>query len=196
MPASEDYIPLLRELLRDGRMHTKIGAVKAPEGEEHWEIIDGDVYVDVQLSPGREQVLCRLAAAGGMGAGLGFFAVPAVGTEVIVGIPDGDLEADCTILGILGGTTAPDGLSVTAAVIVIKQGGQLLVHDGTAADAVALVKKSEHVGHAHPFPAMKITLPNPPVAGDYAVSVVSPTPSPGNTGGAPNITGTTVLKGK
>jgi hypothetical protein len=74
----------------------------------------------------------------------------------------------------------------------VKAGATVLIHDGTAADAVPLTKKAEHVGHQHPLPKMQVVVTG---NGTFPVAIVTGD-SPGNTQGASSITGTTVLKAK
>lgn len=192
--SSEGYIPLLKRLLADGKVWTTVGVVKAPEGEEHYEITDDDVYVDVKLCSG-DQVLCRLGAMGAGGAGLGLWCIPAVGTEVAVLVPRGELEADPVIVAILASGQVPDGLDGSGTtVLVVKAGATVLVHDGDAGDAVRLAKHA----HTHPLPKMQVTVTdtgsgNPETC---TVSVATPTPSPGDVGEPPNGDGTDVLKAK
>jgi len=162
----------IKEALKDGRVWLSMGVVRLFDGETaHWEMIDGDILVDVELAPNGEPVFCRLGL-GTMGC-----VIPPVGAEVIVAIPAGDLEANPVILAYMG---IPDGVSETIMIIQAPPGGQVKIHDGDSGEAVALVKKSEFDNHTHPGTTLACT-----------GGTVS-----GATGGAAAVTGTTVLKGK
>lgn len=193
----------LRELGRDRRMWIKRGRVKKFEGEtSHADQSAQDVLIDVELQPSGEPVLCRLGAAAG-GVGWGIWAIPGEGTEVEVGIPDGELEMDPVILRILSSGQVPDGLTPQRIIIVAPAGGEVLVHDGTANQAVPLAKRSElqavvdifndHVHYAggaitdKPSTVPQIP-PNPSPPPDYLPPIGYST--------APSPAGTSVLKGK
>lgn len=185
----------LREALLDGKVWSGIGVVYVPDGEEkhYYFDADGDVFISVQLMPNGEPLDdCRLGSFGG-GAGIGFWVIPPVGTEVVLMIPQGEFEAGPVIVGTCSTGKVPDGLTETTAVIAIKQGGKILIHDGTANQAEPLVKKSEHDGHSHPLPPMfvMVGMAKVPVQVD-----APPAASPGDTKGAPAVTGTTVLGAK
>lgn len=112
----------VKSALRDGKAWTSLGVVRQFPGESsHFEIDGDDVLVDVELVPSNERVLCRLAAAGGGG----FWTVPAVGEEVAVLVPEGDIEADPIILGTF--STPPGDVAVDR--IIITRGEVKIVAD-------------------------------------------------------------------
>lgn len=136
------------EALADGKVWSGVGRVTRFTGEtSHFEILTGDaeniadVMVDVQIFPHGEAVACRLGMSGGV------WQIPAEGATVAVLVPQGDYECDPVIVGVVGYPRAADpavtGLAENTAVIVVPSGGQLLVHDGTGADAVPLALKSD-----------------------------------------------------
>lgn len=107
----------IKESLADGRVWVKLGIVAQLEGEtSHYELDGEDLLVDVELMPDRVPLLCRLGVAGG-GAGRGIWWVPQVGTEVLVAVIDGDLEADGVIVACLSTGAVPAGLDATTLVI-------------------------------------------------------------------------------
>jgi hypothetical protein len=183
---------VLREMLDDGKVHVQ-RALVVLEGPSHFEIVEGgaDVLVDVELQPSFVRCTARLGGLGG-GAGRGFWAIPPVGAEVIVLVPDGDLEAGPVIVGAESSGQVPDGLGPTTFVICAPAGGQLLVHDGTAGEAVALATMDDVTSvrdsldaavtvfnaHVHPAPG----------------GTTSATGTPQSGPGFPN--GTSVLKAK
>lgn len=170
----------MRELLRDRRTWVAHGVVEKPEGELHFEIADGDVMIEVRLADTGIPVTCRLAAT------CGIWRVPAVGTEVAVLIPKGEIDGDPVVIATL--EAAPDQIADGHTVIVVSSGKTLLVHDGDSGACEPLVRKSEFDGHKHALPII--------VAPNGNCTIGAPTPSPGDTGGAASVTGTRVLKSK
>lgn len=127
-------VTALRDALADGKVHVSL-AIVVLEGSSHFEVVEGaDVLVDVELQPSGVRCSARLA-------GNGVYAIPPVGAEVVVLVPDGELEAGPVIVARSG--EAPDGLGATTLVIVAPAGGQVLVHDGAAADAQTLALKAD-----------------------------------------------------
>lgn len=134
----------LREALADGKVHGAIGVVVVEDGA-HFEVVEGaEVIVHLELQPSGVRCSGRLS-------GMGLYAVPPVGAEVIVLVPDGELEAGAVIVGRTG--EAPDGLSSMTLVVVVPAGGELVVHDGAAADGKRLVTHDEFMKHGHPTAA-------------------------------------------
>lgn len=168
----------LRHVLRDGRQWAEIGLVVAPtDGSPYWRIEtddDGtevDILVELVLQPSQLQVTARLAS--------GIWTVPALGEECAVLIPAGRVDFMPIIVAILSSNAVPGGGQGPAPNTIVIARGQVLIHDG-AGGAEALVKKSEFVGHTHG--------PGTFVAGSNAVT--------GASGGADDVTGTTVLQAK
>jgi hypothetical protein len=99
----------IREVLQDSRVWIKLGIVTKFDGEtSHYELDGEDLLVDVELMPNREPVFCRMGTLGG-GQFLGVWAIPGVGTEVLVAVPDGDLEMDPVIIACLSSGVMPGG---------------------------------------------------------------------------------------
>jgi len=99
----------MRTALADGRVHSALGIVTT-DGASHYELVDGDLLVDVVLVPSETLITARMALAGGGGAGQGLWWVPDVGSEVALLIPDGELEAGALIVGVLSSAGVPDGI--------------------------------------------------------------------------------------
>lgn len=108
----------LRGLLKDRRLWAQLAVVAVPEGaSKQWELIEGDLLVDVETVPQGLELRCRLGAAAGA-IGMGLWRVPAVGTEVAVLVPDGDLGFSPLIVACLSSGGAPDRASDTRTVLV------------------------------------------------------------------------------
>lgn len=169
----------IKEALKDSRQWTAIGVVAKPEdGGPHYEIVgdNADVMVEVVLMPEHVRLQARLAG--------GMWIVPDVGDEVAVIIPSGEIDFMPVITCILShALPSSQGPAPQTIVIARGAGSQVLIHDG-AGGAEALVKKSEFDGHKHHAPVL--------VGASYGVTT-DPT---AQTGGAPSVTGTTVLKAK
>jgi hypothetical protein len=183
-PTKRVNLTAIKEALRDGRIWTKLGIVGTDDGN-HYSLSDGDLLIEVRLMPDGEEVTCRMAVAGG-GAGLGFWYIPAKGTEVVVAIPDGEIEAEPAIVGVLSTGSLPDGIA--EGTIVIAE-SQVLVHDGSGG-AVALALKSD-VNQLRNEVALHTHVTTAVTGGGGPVGVLSPPAGPFTP-----PAGTTVLKGK
>jgi hypothetical protein len=178
----------LRALLRDRRVWCAIGKVIDPDGNgQHFELVTNaggalvDITVEVELQPSLQDVTCRMSGFAGT-AGAGIWTVPAVGDEVIVAIPEGEIAFQPTIIGVLSTRNIPNGGGQgPAAARTIIVNGEVLVHDGSGG-AVALALKSD-VDNLADYITNTLTLP---VSGATAGPIAG---SP-----APSATGTTVLK--
>jgi hypothetical protein len=176
----------MRSLFKDRRVWTAIGIVTAPEGDEHWQIVQNDqgtsvdVIVEVVLQPSEEPCSCRLAA--------GIFDVPDEGDEVAVLVPDGELDFMPLIVCRLSTNNLPTAQGPQPGRIAIVR-GEVVVHDG-AGGAVSLALKSDVQAvrddlheHSHAFGSL--------VCSGGTVS--------GSTAAGPSVTeptGTSVLLGK
>lgn len=171
----------MRAALRDQRQWCEIALVVAPtDGSPHWRIeTDGsgnaiDVVVEVVTQPGLVPLTARLAS--------GIWQVPALGEEVVVVIPAGEISFAPVIVALLSSNSVPNtggqGPDPTRIVIVR---GSVLIHDG-AGGAEPLVRKSDFDGHTHPPGTF-----NAPGGGG---------PVTGVSGGAASVPGTSVLKAK
>jgi hypothetical protein len=138
----------LRNLVRDRRRWSAIGIVIVPEGESsHFDLDGEDLLVEVEIQPDGLDVSCRVGSAFG-GPGLGMWAVPPVGSEVLIALPDGRLDFQPTIVGVLSTGQLPQGVAEN--VTVIANGTVLITDGGDPSGAEPLIKKSEFDNHIHP----------------------------------------------
>lgn len=109
----------LREVLKDGRIWCQYGVVSRPDvSSSHWERTpEGDIMVHVETMPRGLELYCRLGAAAGA-VGMGAWRVPAVGTEVAVVVPDGEVSFQPMIVAILSSGGAPARVSDQRTVVV------------------------------------------------------------------------------
>lgn len=164
-----------RELMADGKCEAHLAIVVADEGTGlHFEI-DGEPLVEVQLMPDERRLTARLGDTGGV------WRIPPIGAEVVVVVADGELAAGAVIVARLD--NAPDGLAVDTIVVLAPAGGKVLIHDGTAAQAVALATKADVQAvrdalnnHAHTYVpgtgAATLTTFNPTVPAPAGTSVL------------------------
>lgn len=180
----------LREALADGKVHASLALV-VQEGASHFEVVEGaDVHVFVELQPSGVTCTARLA-------GSGIYSIPPVGAEVVVLVPDGEIEAGPVIVARTG--EAPGGLAPDTLVVVAPAGGRVLVHDGTAAEAKKLVTLDEfeaHVTWAQNHVHGEVVAPGSPPT--YALTTPpATTPPPSFTPDPPPTpSGTDVLRAK
>lgn len=182
----------MRSVLRDERSWVAVGKVVVPPGAaSHFEIVtDDDIRVDVVTQPGLHDLTCRLSAAMSI--------VPAVGEEVIVVIPEGEMSFMPVIIGVLStGSVPADQQPSPTRIAIVRQ--EVVIHDG-AGGAEELVKKGEFdafrawveqqfdvgTGHKHAVSGVVTT-----AITTFAVSGAAAPSIP-----VPQITGTTVLKAK
>jgi hypothetical protein len=188
-PAKRLPMAELRALFRDRRIWAALGIVVKPaEGasDQHWELHTDDagnvtdILVEVQLVPSKIEVTARL---GGYTAAYGIAMVPNVGDEVIVHVPDGEVDwmpvvvAPLSTGGVAGGNAGAQAPAPGRIVVV----GDVYVHDGSGG-AEPLVKKSEYDGHTHDPGTFTAPSGGGPVTG--------------LSGGADSVAGTTNLKAK
>lgn len=107
----------LANAIRDKRVWIDVGVVRLFDGEsKHYEIDGEDLLVDVELGAEAMPLFCRMASTmGGMGRGV--WSIPPIGTEVVVAVPIGDLDADPVIVGVLPSGALPEGLDEQTIVI-------------------------------------------------------------------------------
>lgn len=179
----------LRHLLRDRRMWTVLGVVTAPDdGGDHYEVHTNeagkvvDITVEVVTRPVQIDLTCRLK---GVGASAGVVSIPDVGDEVVVEIPDGEIDFMPSIVTVLhrAGVLEPGAQGPAPARVVICA-AEVMIHDGSGG-AEPLVRKSEFDGHTH-GPGSFTT----PSAGGGGGPVT------GTSSGAAAVDGTSVLLGK
>lgn len=119
----------MRQALLDHRFWTGVGLVYKPSGEAaHFEI-DDDIgcLVHVRLMPNEEPLLCRLGGLGEGGAN-GVWRVPPVDSEVAVLVPDGYLENDPILIGVLSSGSVPEELD--GETLVVKSPQIVIIADG------------------------------------------------------------------
>lgn len=113
----------LRELLKDSRLHCIRAKVWKPPGETtHWaaEKDSGGntfILVHVLTIPHAIDLTCRLGSqvAGG---GQGLWRIPDIGTEVAVENPDGALEFEPTIIGVMDSGNPPSRVGTNRTILV------------------------------------------------------------------------------
>lgn len=179
----------MRSLMRDQKLWCSVGRVFLPPGQaQHYAIEDGDIHIEVVLQPSLGDVTCRLAA--------GMWLVPAIGEEVVVVLPEGELSFMPTIIGILSTGVVPSAQQPSPTRIVIQR-DEVAIHDGTgganplptlASLQASIDKLNELVGkyklHVHNGGTLGGGLTGPPQAPNVAIT------------NADDAVGTTVLKGK
>lgn len=122
-----------RAALEDGKTWCALGTVAKREDGKSFELLQGsggtvDVLVEVDLKPHGEQITARLAMAG---PGVGFWYIPPVGTEVAVLLPEGELDNDPMIVGVLSTNAVPATLAADTAVLVVPANLQVVATNGT-----------------------------------------------------------------
>lgn len=136
----------MSEAVDDLKQHFETGIVRAEQGDTHFEIEDGSVWVDCVLVPTEAAVTCRLACAAGA-PGRGIWMVPAEGTEVCIAFPGGSMENGGIIIAVLSTANIPEGVDENQIVIVAPK---VLVYNTDSADAEPLPTLAEFKGHTHP----------------------------------------------
>lgn len=173
----------MRQLFKDNRLWVALATVAVEEGQQqHFEITDECVVVDVVLQPAQEPLRCRLTST--------VWRIPDVGDEVLIALPEGQREFLPVIVANLSSPPTTQGPATGNVVIV---GGQVIVHDGqgganplpTLAEHNALVAKFNDL--VTKFNALTL-----PVSGATA----GPTPPLQHETNASNANGTVVLLGK
>jgi len=112
----------LQKLMRDERAWVVRGTVWVPPGRSsHYRVIsEGElvrsVLIEVRTVPGNHDLTCELSTIAG-GANMGIWAVPPVGSQVVVALPDGSVSFTPTIVGVLA-YGAPDRISEDKTIIV------------------------------------------------------------------------------
>ena len=126
-----------------------LGIVLAAEdGGTHFELDDEDLMVEVELMPSQTQLTVRVGTVAGGGGG-GIWKVPPVGAEVLVAIPDGDIDFQPTICSWYSSGQLPSDIGENTLVVSCPPGGSVYIHDGSGG-VDQLVKKSAYEAHLHP----------------------------------------------
>lgn len=144
-----EFVKTLEDLGFSRGFFSCLGIVQAAQdGGVHFDLDTEDMTVEVQLMPSEVILTARVGTvAGGFGAGI--WLPPPVGAEVLVAIPDGDLEFQPTIASWYSSGKLPEDIGATTLVIACPPGGKIFVHDGTGSvDQVVL--KSAYEAHVHP----------------------------------------------
>ncbi len=142
----------LKALLADTRCWACAALVVVPDGlSSHYEMVteDGklvDIMVEVETVPDQQDLTCRLASVSG-GTNAGIWTIPPVGAEVIVLIPNAQIDFMPTIVAILPTGEIPD--DVAPGVTVIANSSKVIIHDGNGG-AEPLITKSQFDAHKHP----------------------------------------------
>jgi hypothetical protein len=219
----------IKHALREGRAWTALGTTYKPDdAEDYWRIVprsvdeggggpatvgpgdDGppgfDLIVEVELHPSGEIVSARVPA--------GVWDIPDLGDEVIVAIPDGEIDFHPSIVCRLASGTVPGAQGPAPGRIVIVR-NEVFVHGGEGG-AVALALKSDvvnvdnkYANHIHldgsglptsgPLATVEPNDPNPASPPPFLDPLGAPTTAPFHEGDAlepAEIVGTTVLKAK
>jgi len=134
------------DALDDMKRHFETGVVRAEQGDSHFSIEDGSVWVDCVIMPDESPVTCRLSCVAGA-PGRGIWMVPAEKTEVCIAFPGGTSENGGVIVGILSTADVPEGVAEDQIVIVAPK---VLVYNTDSADAEPLPTLAEFRGHTHP----------------------------------------------
>lgn len=107
----------MRKAFEDARAgrSVAIGLVVADDdGGSHFEATETYIRVRVELQPEQRKLWCRLA---GMAAGRGVSMIPAVGDEVVIVTPGGEIHADSVLVAVLD-TGSVSGDMATRTVVV------------------------------------------------------------------------------
>ena len=135
----------LRRLVRDQRLWCALGVVVAPDdGGLHFDLDGEDLLVEVEIQPSQLDLTCRLGSPFG-GPNLGLWQVPPVGAEVVVLLPEGEIEFQPTIVAVLSSGALPADVAENTVVIAE---AQVLIHDGMGG-AEPLITKSQFDQHKH-----------------------------------------------
>jgi len=128
---------------------TCLGTVVAdPDNAEDFDLDGEDLTVEVELHPSGTQLTVRVGSVAG-GQGLGIWGVPPVGAEVLVAIPDGDLDFEPLIVSFYSTGQMPSDVGPLKIVISAPVGGEVYIHDGSG-DVSPLVKQAAFDAHIHP----------------------------------------------
>ena len=143
-----------------------LGLVVADDDSgSHYEATATDILVRVELQPEQRKLWCRLA---GMAAGRGVSMIPAVGDEVVIVIPGGEIHADPVLVAVLAtGSIDDDNATRTVVItgndvkITALASGSVTVNGGTTripklGDAVTVSVSipggyTDGLGATHPF---------------------------------------------
>lgn len=141
----------LREALKDQRVWCAVGQVIQPDdeaGATYYELVPGDagsiadILVEVVLLPHQLEVTCRLSGAGGA---RGIVTIPDVGDEVLVAIPEGELDWMPVIVARMSSSGIPNPVDQgPAPSTTVIMDTKVLIHDGEGG-AEPAVKLSEHL---------------------------------------------------
>jgi hypothetical protein len=127
--ASRIDLSVMREALKDGRVWSALGVVRADASGNFYELTEDDVLVEVELEPSGQKITARLGAMAG-GPGRGVWAIPPIGTEVAVMVPNGEYELGPIIVATLSSNDVPSELDATTIVVKNNIGDIAIVPSG------------------------------------------------------------------
>lgn len=125
-----------------------LGIVQAADdGGPHFDLDGEDLLVEVELMPSRVKLTTRVGTVAGGGGG-GVWKVPPIGAEVLVAIPDGDLDFQPTIASWYSSGNLPSDIGESTLVVSCPPGGEVYIHDGSGG-VDQLVTKAAYEAHIH-----------------------------------------------
>jgi hypothetical protein len=125
---------VLRQAMADSRVWAVKGIVwKPPDADNFYRIVDGEILVEVQSTPGKLDLTCSLSTVGG-GSGAGFWAVPPLGTQVLVLLPDAAVDFAPAIVAILSTDGVPERAAAGRTVLVSKDPIEIIAPTVTITD--------------------------------------------------------------
>lgn len=141
----------MREALATGEVWTVLGVVSKGDRASHWELYEDDLLIEVETVPDGELLSCRMGSLAG-GANYGVWAIPPLGTEVVVVVPRGDYTFSPCIVATLSSGDLPDGIAEGVTVVA---NAEVLIHDGDGGTQKLVTKddydalKANFDGHKH-----------------------------------------------
>lgn len=126
-----------------------LGVVKeAEDGGLHFDLDGEDLTVDVELQPSGTTITARLGTVGGS-FGAGVWWIPPIGSEVLVAVPDGDIDFQPIIVAQYSSGSVPSDVEAGSVVIACAPGTKIYLHDGSGG-ADPLPTLNEFKMHTHP----------------------------------------------
>ena len=186
----------MRDLLNDEAIPIVKAHVALHEGEQDYWFINDEGHLHVSVITSRGQQINALYCQNTDSDGIGFWKLPELGAEVVIGFDNGDIECDPYLIGILSKsyTVLPEDFGAPGWLFI--QGNQVLIRDNVGGAAVPLATKADLqalvdwvnaqfdpvTGHTH-----KAIIPAQPT------NIVRAPAAPGT---APDPNGTSILLGQ